>query len=62
MVSITRRVLGSFFVGYLPLTSQNPYPIKIHFVAITDPIFKSLLAKCDFHNPTMSVSVYTSAL
>ena len=40
MVSISRRVSGSIFVGYwyLPLTSQNPYPIKIHFVAITDPV------------------------
>ena len=28
------EVLGSIFAGYVPLASQNPYPIIVYFVAI----------------------------
>ena len=29
-----RGVLGLIFAGYLPLASQNPYPIIVYSVAI----------------------------
>ena len=29
----TRLVLGLIFAGYVPLASQNPYPIIVHSVA-----------------------------
>ena len=28
------RVLGLIFAGYVPLASQNPYPIIVYYVAI----------------------------
>ena len=39
-------VLGSSFAGYVPLASQNPYPIIVYSVASYRHHLKSLLGKC----------------
>ena len=36
-------LLGSSFAGYVPLVSQNPYPIIVYFWSILWPIINPIL-------------------
>ena len=36
-------VIGSSLAGYVPLTSQNPYPILVYFWSILWPIINPIL-------------------
>ena len=38
------RVLGEVFAGYVPLVSQNPYPIMVNFWSVLLPIIDPILA------------------
>ena len=42
-IKIQGEVLGSSFAGYVPLASQNPYPIIVFFWSILWPIINSIL-------------------
>ena len=46
-------VLGLIFAGYVPLASQNPYPIIFKSVAKCRPHLSHFWEKCNFRNPNL---------
>ena len=46
-------VLGLIFAGYMPLASQNPYPIIVNSVAKYRPHLSHFWEKCNFRNPNL---------
>ena len=46
-------VLGLIFAGYMPLASQNPYPIIVNSVAKYRPHLSHFWEKCNFPNPNL---------
>ena len=46
-------VLGPSFAGYVPLASQNPYPIIVYSVANYRPHLSHFWAKCNFRDPKL---------
>ena len=48
------------FAGYVPLASQNHYPIIVYSVANYIPHLSHLRKKVIFAIPTYSLSVYAS--
>ena len=46
-------VLGLIFAGYMPLASQNPYPIIVNSVAKNRPHLSHFWEKCNFRNPNL---------
>ena len=47
-----RGVLGLMFAGYVPLTSQSPYPIIVYFLANRRPHLSHLLENVILAIPT----------
>ena len=47
------RVLGLIFAGYMPLASQNTYPIIVNSVATYIPHLSHFWEKCNFPNPNL---------
>ena len=45
-------VLGLIFAGYVPLASQSPYPIVVHFLANYRPHLSHFLENVIFAIPT----------
>ena len=41
------------FAGYVPLASQNPYPIIVNSVAKYRPHLSHFWEKCNFRNPNL---------
>ena len=53
---LTQGLLGLIFAGYVPLTSQNPYPIIVYISVaniIIDPILVTLGKMCNFCVPNL---------
>ena len=48
-----RGLLGLIFAGYVPLVSQNPYPITVNSVAKYRPHLSHFGEKCNFRNPDL---------
>ena len=46
-------VLGLIFAGYVPLASQNRYPIIVNSVAKHGPHLSHFWEKCNFRNPNL---------
>ena len=46
-------VLGLIFAGYVPLASQNPYPIIVNYAAKYRPHLSHFWEKCNFRNPNL---------
>ena len=46
------RLLGSIFAGYVPLVSQNPYPMIVYSVANYRPHLSHFWANVIFAIPT----------
>ena len=44
---------GLIFAGYMPLASQNPYPIIVNSVAKYRPHLSHFWEKCNFPNPNL---------
>ena len=45
--------LGLIFAGFVPLASQNPYPIIVNSVAKYRPHPSHFWEKCNFRNPNL---------
>ena len=45
--------LGLIFAGFVPLASQNPYPIIVNSVAKYRPHLSHFWEKCNFRNPNL---------
>ena len=50
-------VLGLIFAGYVPLASQNPYPIIVNSVAKYRPHLIHFWEKCNFRNPNLQNNI-----
>ena len=55
-------VLGLIFAGYVPLASQNLYPIIVYSVANLRPHLSHFWASLTFAIPTRSLSIYVSTI
>ena len=60
---MTARNAQRSISGYMPLSSQNHYPIVIYSVAILQTPSQLLWEKSSFHHPTLTaLSIYASTL